>query len=154
MRRNVSTLIIQNLLIQRDLANSSFGKSVGSCNKGFVNGVDCDFILSHMKTLYRFYIQKLYKMYTADAYTKSILHFGKLLYAFCIQNLYKSLSKCGMHFIYKDFVYKKVSKFGIHFVWKHFVYILHTSILMYEQCTSQALCIQLVYKIYTECIGK
>ena len=71
-------------LIQRDLMNSSFGKSIWSCYKGFVNGVNCDFIVSHMKTLYTFCIQKLCKMYTTDAYAKSISHFSKLLYAFCI----------------------------------------------------------------------
>ena len=58
---------------------------------------------------------------------------------FCIQNLYKDLSKCGIHFVYKNFVN-----------------ILYTSILIYKKCwsTPQKLCIQFVYTIHTECIYK
>ena len=56
---------------------------------------------------------------------------------FCIQNVDKSLSKCGIHFVYK-----------------HFVYNLYTSILIYRMCTSQTLCIQFVYQIHAECMYK
>ena len=46
---------------------------------------------------------------------------------FCIQNVYKSLSKCGIHFVYKDFLYNILYTFCIQNVLLkceiHFVYI-------------------------------
>ena len=93
-----------------------------------------DAVTTHMGTVYTFCIQKLnikdvynwciqnvYKMYTI---------FWQLLYAFCIQNVYKSLSKCGIHFVYK-----------------HFIYILYTKVCqnMGYICI-QTFCIHFVYK--------
>ena len=65
----------------------------------------------------------------------------------CIQNVYHISTSFCIHFVYKikrtmpakfciHFVYKSLSKCGIHFVYKHFVYILHTSVLIYRKCTS------------------
>ena len=43
---------------------------------------------------------------------------------FCIQNVYKSLSKCGIHFVYKHFVQILYTK-----VCRNMEYILYTNIL-------------------------
>ena len=57
---------------------------------------------------------------------------------FCIQNVYKSLSKCGIHFVYKHFVQILYSK-----VCRNMEYILYTNILY-------IFCIRFVYKMYTK----
>ena len=97
---------------------------------------------------------------------------------FCIQNIYKSLSKCGIHFVYKHFVYilyakvcrnvgyilytnilytLRLLKCGIDFVYKHSVYIFYT-FCMQIVCKRLLKCgIHLLYKhsvyiLYTFCI--
>ena len=57
---------------------------------------------------------------------------------FCIQNVYKSLSKCGIHFVYKHFVQILYTK-----VCRNMEYILYTNILY-------IFCIRFVYKMYTK----
>ena len=57
---------------------------------------------------------------------------------FCIQNVYKSLSKCGIHFVYKHFVQILYTK-----VCRNMEYILYTNILY-------IFCIRFVYKTYTK----
>ena len=57
---------------------------------------------------------------------------------FCIQNVYKSLSKCGIHFIYKHFLYILYIK-----VCRNVGYILYTNILY-------IFCIHFVCKMYTK----
>ena len=57
---------------------------------------------------------------------------------FCIQNVYKSLSKCGIHFVYKHSVQILYTK-----VCRNMEYILYTNILY-------IFCIRFVYKTYTK----
>ena len=78
---------------------------------------------------------------------------------FCIQSLYKSLSKCGIHFVYKHFLNILYTKCIQKFVeiWDtfciqtfciHFVYINSDLQKVYIM---NIIYIQFVYKIHTEC---
>ena len=82
---------------------------------------------THTETVYIFCIQKLYKIYTTDVH-KIIQNVYKIKKPtppkFCIQNVYKSLSKCGIHFVYKHFVQILYTK-----VCRNMEYILYTNIL-------------------------
>ena len=62
---------------------------------------------------------------------------------FCIQNVYKSLSKCGIHFVYKHSVQILYTK-----VCRNMEYILYTNIFLYILYT---FCIQNVYKSLSKC---
>ena len=55
------------------------------------------------------------------------------MYTKCIQNVYHRTM--AANFCTQD-VFKSLSKCGIHFVYINFVHILYTSVLIYKKCTS------------------
>ena len=78
----------------------------------------------------------------------------QLMYIKCIQNVYKIKKTTPPKFCIQN-VYKSLSKCGIHFVYKHFVQILYTKVCrnMNIFCI-QTFCIYFVYVLYTKCIQK
>ena len=63
---------------------------------------------------------------------------------FCIQSVYKSLSKCGIHFVYKHFLYILYTK-----VCPNMGYILYTFCIHFEYKMYTNVCRNVRYVLYT-----
>ena len=104
----------------------------------------------HENCLYILYT-KFYKMYTTDVYkiyTKCMQIAYRILINFCIYFVYKIKRTTPAKFCIQS-VYKSLSKCGIHFVYKHFLYILYTKVCPTMGYILYTFCIHFEYKMYT-----